>query len=373
MEGIKKIKVDKPIVDLDGDEMTRIIWAMIKDKLILKFLDIQLETYDLSIQKRDETNDQITLDAAAAIKKHGIGVKCATITPDEQRVTEFKLKKMWKSPNGTIRNELNGTIFREPIFIKNIPRYLKTWTQPIVIGRHAFGDQYKASEFAVPQGSKVKLVLEQNGETKELEVFDFKNTAGVAMGIFNTDESINAFAHSCFKYALQRGLPLYMSTKNTILKTYDGRFKNIFEGLYDSQYKPEFESNKIWFEHKLIDDMVAYSVKSEGGYIWACKNYDGDVQSDFVAQGYGSLGLMTSVLFSPDGYVLTEAAHGTVTRHFRVHQKVTLVLFREVKLRLTLLLQFLLGLGVLNIEEKLIRTNKLFISQRLWRNLSLKL
>jgi isocitrate dehydrogenase len=323
MEGFQKIKVDNPIVDIDGDEMTRIIWAWIKEKLILKYLDINIETYDLSIKKRDETDDQITLDAAAAIKKYGIGVKCATITPDEARVKEFHLKKMWKSPNGTIRNILNGTIFREPIIIKNIPRYLKTWTEPIIIGRHAFGDQYKATELSVPKGSKVKLVLEQeNGEKKEFEIFDFKDTAGVAMGIFNTDESINAFAQSCFKYALQRKLPLYVSTKNTILKTYDGRFKTIFEGLYEKEYKPEFEKEKIVFEHKLIDDMVAYSVKSEGGYIWACKNYDGDVQSDFVAQGYGSLGLMTSVLFSPDGHVLTEAAHGTVTRHFRVYQKV---------------------------------------------------
>jgi isocitrate dehydrogenase len=264
---------------------------------------------------------------------------------------------MWKSPNGTIRNELNGTIFREPIIIKNIPRYLKTWDAPIVIGRHAFGDQYKASEFNVPQGSKVKLVLETNGETKELEVFDFKKTAGVAMGIFNTDESINAFAHSCFKYALQRGLPLYMTTKNTILKTYDGRFKTIFEGLYDTDYKKEFESKKIWFEHKLIDDMVAYSVKSEGGYIWACKNYDGDVQSDFVAQGYGSLGLMTSVLFSPEGYILTEAAHGTVTRHFRVHQKVTLYNHRVVRLRLTQSPPSSHGVEVSSTEEKQTRTS----------------
>jgi isocitrate dehydrogenase len=317
-----KIKVDKPIVDLDGDEMTRIIWALIKEKLIFRFLDIELDSYDLGIQKRDETDDQITLDAAAAIRRHGVGVKCATITPDEARVKEFSLKKMWKSPNGTIRNELNGTIFREPILIKNIPRYLRTWTKPIIIGRHAFGDQYKATELQVPKGGKVKLVLEENGvDTKTLEVFDFKNTAGVSLGIFNTDESINSFAHASFKYALERKLPLYMTTKNTILKAYDGRFKNIFEGMYTDIYQKDFEKDGIWFEHKLIDDMVAYSVKSEGGYVWACKNYDGDVQSDFVAQGYGSLGLMTSVLFSPDGYVLTEAAHGTVTRHFRVHQK----------------------------------------------------
>jgi isocitrate dehydrogenase len=317
-----KIKVGKPIVDLDGDEMTRIIWALIKDKLIYRFLDIELETYDLGIQKRDETDDQITLDAAEAIKRHGVGVKCATITPDEARVKEFSLKKMWKSPNGTIRNELNGTIFRAPILIKNIPRYLRTWTKPIIIGRHAFGDQYKATELQAPKGSKVKLVLEEEGGvTKTLEVFDFKNTGGVTLGIFNTDESITSFAHASFKYALDRKLPLYFTTKNTILKQYDGRFKNIFEAMYEKEYRTQFEKEGVWFEHKLIDDMVAYSVKSEGGYVWACKNYDGDVQSDFVAQGYGSLGLMTSVLFSPDGHVLTEAAHGTVTRHFRVHQK----------------------------------------------------
>jgi isocitrate dehydrogenase len=294
-------------------------------------LDIKLETYDLSIQKREETNDQITLDAVAAIKRHGIGVKCATITPDEKRVKEFGLKKMWKSPNGTIRNLLNGTIFREPIIIKTIPKYINNWNKPIIVARHAFGDQYKASEFVAPKGSKVKLVLEDNGETKELEVYDFKNSGGVAMGLFNTDESIKSFARACFNYALQKCQSLYFTTKNTILKTYDGRFKNIFEGLYESEYKKNFEMKKIWFEHKLIDDMVAYAVKSEGGYIWACKNYDGDVQSDFVAQGYGSLGLMTSVLFSPDGYILTEAAHGTVTRHFRIHQKVYQSSFRVVR------------------------------------------
>jgi len=317
-----KIKVDKPLVDLDGDEMTRIIWALIKEKLILKFLDVELETYDLSIQKRDETDDQITLQAAAAIKKHGVGVKCATITPDEARVKEFGLKKMWKSPNGTIRNELNGTIFREPIVIENIPRYLKTWNKPIVIGRHAFGDQYKAAEVVVNNGGKVKLVLEEkDGSTKTVDVYDFGEKGGVSLGIFNTDESINSFAHASFKYALERNYPLYFTTKNTILKAYDGRFKNIFQELYDTIYKPEFEKKGLWYEHKLIDDMVAYCVKSDGGYVWACKNYDGDVQSDFVAQGYGSLGLMTSVLFSPEGYILTEAAHGTVTRHFRVHQK----------------------------------------------------
>jgi isocitrate dehydrogenase len=323
MESFQKIKVDKPVVDLDGDEMTRIIWALIKEKLILKFLDLQLETYDLSIQHRDETDDQVTLRAAEAIRKHGVGIKCATITPDEARVKEFSLKKMWKSPNGTIRNELNGTIFREPIVISNVPRYLKCWTKPIVIGRHAFGDQYRAAEISVNNGGKVKLVLEgaDGSVIQSVDINNFGQNGGVTMGIFNTDESINSFAHACFKYALERNYPLYFTTKNTILKAYDGRFKNIFEGLYETTYKEQFKSKNIWFEHKLIDDMVAYSVKSEGGYVWACKNYDGDVQSDFVAQGYGSLGLMTSVLFSPEGHILTEAAHGTVTRHFRVHQK----------------------------------------------------
>jgi isocitrate dehydrogenase len=317
-----KIKVETPMVDLDGDEMTRIIWAMIKDKLILKHLDIQLETYDLSITNRDETDDKVTLQAADAIRKYGVGVKCATITPDEARVKEFKLKKMWKSPNGTIRNELNGTIFREPIIISNIPRYVKLWNQPIIIGRHAFGDQYKASELIAEHGGKVKLVLEDNNGnvTNTIEVIDFKEKSGIALGIFNTDESIEAFAHSCFKYALDRNYPLYFTTKNTILKQYDGRFKNIFQAIYDKQYVELFKAKNIWYEHKLIDDMVAYCVKSDGGYVWACKNYDGDVQSDFVAQGYGSLGLMTSVLFSPEGYILTEAAHGTVTRHFRQFQ-----------------------------------------------------
>ena len=277
----------------------------------------------MSIEKRDETNDQITLDAAKAIKKHGIGVKCATITPDEARVKQFNLKKMWKSPNGTIRNELNGTIFREPIIIKSIPRYIKNWTKPIIIGRHAFGDQYRASELNVIKGGKIKLIHETSeGEVVELEVFDFKNKDGIALTMFNTDESIKLFAHSCFKYALERNYPLYFTTKNTILKIYDGRFKNIFDNLYNREYKIEFDKNKITYEHKLIDDMVAYAVKSDGGYVWAAKNYDGDVQSDFVAQGYGSLGLMTSVLFSTEGYILTEAAHGTVERHYIIHQKV---------------------------------------------------
>jgi isocitrate dehydrogenase len=292
--------------------------------LIFKYLDIKLEYYDLSIQKRDETNDQITFAAAAAIKKYGVGVKCATITPDEARVKEFNLKKMWKSPNGSIRNELNGTIFREPIILKTIPRYIKNWTKPIVIGRHAYGDQYRGSELNVVKGGKIKMIYESNeGEIQEIEVFDFKDKDGIALTMFNTDESIKKFAHACFKYALERKFPLYLTTKNTILKIYDGKFKNIFESLFTKDYKGEFEKNKIWYEHKLIDDMVAYSVKSDGGYVWAAKNYDGDVQSDFVAQGYGSLGLMTSVLFSPDGYVLTEAAHGTVQRHYAIHLKVT--------------------------------------------------
>jgi isocitrate dehydrogenase len=274
------------------------------------------------MENRDKTDDQVTLDAANGIRKHGVGVKCATITPDEARVKEFKLKKMWKSPNGTIRNELNGTIFREPILIKNIPRYVSVWTKPIVIGRHAFGDQYRCAELTIPGPGKLKMVFEgTDGVVKEVPVSEFKG-AGVSLSMFNTDDSITGFAHSCFKYALGRGYPLYMTTKNTILKTYDGRFKMIFEELYKSTYEKEYLAKKLWYEHRLIDDMVAYAVKAEGGYVWACKNYDGDVQSDMVAQGYGSLGLMTSVLYSPEGYILTEAAHGTVTRHYRVHMKV---------------------------------------------------
>jgi isocitrate dehydrogenase len=278
------------------------------------------------MENRDKTDDQVTLDAANAVRKYGIGIKCATITPDEARVVEFKLKKMWRSPNGTIRNELNGTIFREPIIIKNVPRYLKAWNLPIIIGRHAFGDQYKAAEITINKPGKLKLVFEGDDGTKEdLEIFNYKkgsnSETGVGLAMFNTDYSINSFADACFKYALERKYPLYFTTKNTILKKYDGRFKNIFESKYESDYKQKFEKEGIWFEHKLIDDMVAYCTKSDGGYVWACKNYDGDVQSDMVAQGYGSLGLMTSILFSPDGYILTEAAHGTVTRHFRVHQK----------------------------------------------------
>lgn len=326
VESFQKIKVDGVVVDLDGDEMTRIIWDLIKNKLIFPFLDVVCETYDLSIENRDKTDDQVTLDAAAAVRKYGIGIKCATITPDEARVKEFNLKKMWKSPNGTIRNELNGTIFREPIIIQNVPRYVKPWNKPIVIGRHAHGDQYRASEISINKPGKLKLVFEaEDGTVESVEINNFKSGSGsetgVGLGMYNTDYSIDSFAHACFKYALERNYPLYFTTKNTILKKYDGRFKNIFEDLYEKVYKSQFEAKKIWFEHKLIDDMVAYAAKSDGGYVWACKNYDGDVQSDMVAQGYGSLGLMTSVLFSPDGYILTEAAHGTVTRHYRVHQK----------------------------------------------------
>ena len=322
MESITKVKVANPVVELDGDEMTRVIWKMIKDMLIFPYLDLDVEYYDLGIEHRDATDDKVTLDAARAIRKHGVGIKCATITPDEDRVKEFNLKKMWKSPNGTIRNELNGTVFREPIVIDNIPRLVPGWTKPVIIGRHAFGDQYKATDKVVTEPGKfiIKFVPENGGKTEELEVFDFKGK-GVLMGMYNTDESITGFAHSCFTYALDRNYPLYMSTKNTILKKYDGRFKDIFQEIYESTYKKEFEAKGLWYEHRLIDDMVAFSMKSSGGYVWACKNYDGDVQSDTLAQGYGSLGLMTSVLVSPDGCIEAEAAHGTVTRHFRNYQK----------------------------------------------------
>lgn len=318
-----KIKVDNPVVEIDGDEMTRIIWQMIREKLILPYLDIDLKYYDLSIQNRDATDDKVTVDAAEAIKKYGVGVKCATITPDEARVQEFSLKKMWKSPNGTIRNILNGTVFREPIICKNVPRYVPGWTSPIVIGRHAFGDQYKATDFKVSGPGKLTMRFEpaNGGATQEFEVFDFP-AAGVAMGMYNLDESIEGFARSCFNYALAREWPLYMSTKNTILKAYDGKFIEIFQRVYEQEFKSTFESKKIWYEHRLIDDMVAFAVKSNGKFVWACKNYDGDVQSDVVAQGFGSLGLMTSVLLTPDGQcVEAEAAHGTVTRHYREHQK----------------------------------------------------
>ena len=318
-----KINVNGKVVNLEGDEMTKIIWDLIISHLIKPYLEIDLDTYDLGILNRDKTNDDVTVQAANAIKKYGIGIKCATITPDEARVKEFNLKQMWKSPNGTIRNELNGTIFREPIIIKNIPRYVKSWNKPIIIGRHAFGDQYKASEYTITKPGKLKLVYEpEDGIKQEIVINEFKtNIKGVGMGMFNTDYSIESFAHSCFKFAIEKNYPLYLTTKNTILKIYDGKFKQIFENLYETQYKKAFTDKSIVFEHKLIDDMIAFSIKSDGGYIWACKNYDGDVMSDMVAQGYGSLGLMTSILFTPDGDILTEAAHGTVTRHFRNYQK----------------------------------------------------
>ncbi|CAH1716379.1 hypothetical protein AGLY_007182 [Aphis glycines] len=312
-----------PVVDILGDEMTRIIWDLIKEKLILPFLDIELHVYDLGMENRDLTNDQVTLDCAEAIKKYNVGIKCATITPDEKRVEEFKLKKMWKSPNGTIRNVLGGTVFREAIICKNIPRLVTGWEKPIIIGRHAHADQYKATDFIVPGAGKLTLTWTSNDGKDKIEevVNDFKG-AGVALGMFNTDASITDFAHSSFKFALSRELPLYLSTKNTILKKYDGRFKDIFQEIYDTQYKPLYEAKGIWYEHRLIDDMVAYAMKSEGGFVWACKNYDGDVQSDSIAQGYGSLGLMTSVLICPDGKTVeSEAAHGTVTRHYRMHQQ----------------------------------------------------
>jgi len=317
-----KIKVSNPVVDLDGDEMTRIIWALIKEKLILPFLDIPIEVYDLGIEHRDATDDKVTLDAAAAIAKHGVGVKCATITPDEARVKEFSLKKMWKSPNGTIRNVLGGVIFREPIICQNVPRLVPGWTQPIVVGRHAFGDQYKATDFLVPGPGKLTMTFTgADGKVIEHEVFDFKSS-GVAMGMYNLDSSIEEFARTSMVYALNRGFPLYMSTKNTILKAYDGRFKDIFQAVYDKEFADKYKAAGLTYEHRLIDDMVASAMKWSGGFVWACKNYDGDVQSDSVAQGFGSLGLMTSVLMTPDGNtVLAEAAHGTVTRHYRAHQK----------------------------------------------------
>ncbi|MEZ5804636.1 MAG: NADP-dependent isocitrate dehydrogenase [Rhizobiaceae bacterium] len=317
-----KIKVANPVVELDGDEMTRIIWHFIKDKLIHPYLDIPLEYYDLGIEHRDATNDQVTIDAANAIKKHGVGVKCATITPDEARVEEFKLKKMWKSPNGTIRNILGGVIFREPIIMKNVPRLVPGWTQPIIVGRHAFGDQYKATDFTFPGKGKLTIkVVGEDGKVIEHDVFDAPGS-GVAMAMYNLDESIREFARASMNYGLLRGYPVYLSTKNTILKAYDGRFKDIFQEVYEAEFEEAFKANKIWYEHRLIDDMVASALKWSGGYVWACKNYDGDVQSDTVAQGFGSLGLMTSVLMTPDGRTVeAEAAHGTVTRHYRQHQK----------------------------------------------------
>ncbi|MBA4748425.1 MAG: NADP-dependent isocitrate dehydrogenase [Sphingopyxis sp.] len=317
-----KIKVLNPVVELDGDEMTRIIWQWIREKLILPYLDIDLRYYDLSIEKRDETNDKITVESARAIQKYGVGVKCATITPDEQRVEEFNLKSMWKSPNGTIRNILGGVVFREPIVIKNVPRLVPGWTDPIVVGRHAFGDQYKATDFRVPGPGKLRLVFEgDDGTVIDEEVFQFPSS-GVAMGMYNLDDSIADFARASMNYALGRGWPLYLSTKNTILKAYDGRFKDIFQQVFDDEFKDKFAAANTIYEHRLIDDMVASALKWSGKFVWACKNYDGDVQSDTVAQGFGSLGLMTSVLLSPDGRTVeAEAAHGTVTRHYRMHQQ----------------------------------------------------
>ncbi|NEX92653.1 NADP-dependent isocitrate dehydrogenase [Caulobacter sp. 17J65-9] len=317
-----KIKVANPVVDIDGDEMTRIIWKLIKDKLIFPYLDLELDYYDLSIENRDATEDKVTVDAAEAIKRHGVGVKCATITPDEARVKEFNLKKMWKSPNGTIRNILGGVVFREPIICKNVPRLVPGWTQPIVVGRHAFGDQYKATDFKVPGPGRLTIKFEgQDGKTIEHEVFQFPS-AGVAMGMYNLDDSIAEFARASFAYGLQRNFPVYLSTKNTILKAYDGRFKDIFQEVFDAEFATEFKARGLTYEHRLIDDMVAAAMKWSGGFVWACKNYDGDVQSDVVAQGFGSLGLMTSVLMTPDGNVVeSEAAHGTVTRHYRQHQR----------------------------------------------------
>ncbi|TYB48452.1 NADP-dependent isocitrate dehydrogenase [Actinomadura chibensis] len=318
-----KIKVAGPVVELDGDEMTRIIWKFIKDQLILPYLDVDLKYYDLGIEHRDATDDQVTVDAAKAIQEHGVGVKCATITPDEARVEEFGLKKMWRSPNGTIRNILGGVVFREPIICSNIPRLVPGWTKPIIIGRHAHGDQYRATDFVVPGPGKVTITYtpSDEGEPMEFEIADFPG-GGVAMGMYNYDSSIRDFARATMRYALERGMPLYMSTKNTILKAYDGRFKDIFQEIYESEFKAEFEAKGLTYEHRLIDDMVAAALKWEGGFVWAAKNYDGDVQSDTLAQGFGSLGLMTSVLMTPDGKTVeAEAAHGTVTRHYRQHQQ----------------------------------------------------
>ena len=320
---MSKIKVKNPIVELDGDEMTRIIWDFIKKKLILPYLDLGIEYYDLGMKSRDNSNDQITIDCANAIKKNGVGIKCATITPDEARVKEFSLKKMWRSPNGTIRNIIGGTVFREPIICKNIPKLVPSWTDPVIIGRHAFGDQYRATDFQVPGKGKleIKWTSENGKDEKKYEVFNFPGP-GVALSMYNLDRSIEDFARSCFNYGLIKKWPVYLSTKNTILKTYDGRFKDIFQKVFNEEFKKDFDKNKITYEHRLIDDMVACAMKWSGKYIWACKNYDGDVQSDTVAQGYGSLGLMTSVLLAPDGKTMeAEAAHGTVTRHYRMHQE----------------------------------------------------
>ena len=319
---IQKIKVANPVVELDGDEMTRIIWKFIKDKLILPYLELDIKYYDLGMEYRDQTNDQVTIDAANAIKQYGVGIKCATITPDEQRVEEFKLKQMWKSPNGTIRNILDGTVFREPIVCSNVPRLVPNWTAPICIGRHAFGDQYRATDFVTKGKGKLTIKFEgEDGNNQEFEVYNYKGD-GVAMAMYNTDESIYGFARACFNQALVKKWPLYLSTKNTILKKYDGRFKDIFEDVYQTEFKAKYADAGITYEHRLIDDMVASALKWNGNFVWACKNYDGDVQSDTVAQGFGSLGLMTSTLITPDGKVMeAEAAHGTVTRHFREHQK----------------------------------------------------
>jgi isocitrate dehydrogenase len=320
---MKKIAVANPVVELDGDEMTRIIWSFIKNKLILPYVDLDIKYYDLGMENRDATNDQVTVDAAHAIREYNVGIKCATITPDEKRVEEFGLKQMWKSPNGTIRNILDGTVFREPIICSNVPRLVTTWNKPIVIGRHAFGDQYRATDTTIQGKGKLTMTFtpEDGGEPKSWEVYNFQGD-GVALSMYNTDESISGFARSCFNLALQKKWPLYLSTKNTILKKYDGRFKDIFQDLFEAEFKAQFEAAGIVYEHRLIDDMVASALKWEGGFIWACKNYDGDVQSDTVAQGFGSLGLMTSVLVTPDGKTLeAEAAHGTVTRHYRMHQQ----------------------------------------------------
>lgn len=318
-----KIKVESPIVELDGDEMTRIIWQIIREKLILPFLDIDIKYFDLSIQNRDATSDKVTTDSAEAIKEYGVGIKCATITPDEARVEEFHLKKMWRSPNGTIRNIIGGTVFREPIICKNIPRLVPNWTESIVVGRHAFGDQYRATDFIVPGKGKLTMRFkpEGGGDVIEHEIFNFPGS-GIAMGMYNLDESIESFARSCLSYGLSKGLPTYLSTKNTILKVYDGRFKDIFQAIYEAEFEDKFKKAGIEYQHRLIDDMVAYAMKSKGGFLWACKNYDGDVQSDSIAQGFGSLGLMTSVLMTEDGQTIeAEAAHGTVTRHYRQYQQ----------------------------------------------------
>ena len=321
---MSKIKVSTPVIEIDGDEMTRIIWEFIKNKLILPYVDVDLHYYDLGIENRDKTDDQVTIDSANAIKKYGVGVKCATITPDEDRVTEFNLKKMWRSPNGTIRNILGGTVFREPIICKNIPKLVPGWTDPIVIGRHAFGDQYRATDFKVPGKGKLSIKWtpeDSSMDSIEHDVFDFPSS-GIAMAMYNLDDSIRDFARACMNYALMRKWPVYLSTKNTILKAYDGRFKDLFQEIYQDEFQPQFEANGVAYEHRLIDDMVAAALKWNGNFVWACKNYDGDVQSDTVAQGFGSLGLMTSVLMTPDGKTIeAEAAHGTVTRHYRMHQK----------------------------------------------------